>query len=223
MSEVPPRLPESIQAIPDQTTLTGIGQTTRVRVTGFFADESTDDLTSLATGTTYRVSNPGIARIDQDGLLTGLSTGSVFVTAVNQGATSVTQVNVLPDATFTTVQGVVRREDGTPVETAHVTVSGYVTGTTDSEGRFLIAEVPANLGALTVAAQIFEAGHRRVGVAWNIVPNSEGATTVEDLVLLSREIPVPTLAAGIFYSMALKQDGGLWGWGANTVRVHELD
>jgi len=124
-SDSPPRLPESIAIVPDQPTLTEPGQTIPVRITATYADGTTDDLTPQSAGTSYRISNPAIATIDQDGLVTALTDGSVFVTAVNQGATAVTQLNVSLDGSLTTVAGSVLDEDGMPVAGAMVSIVSF--------------------------------------------------------------------------------------------------
>ena len=64
-SDIPPRKPETLRAIPDQTTLTTAGQTTQVRVLAQYADGSSTDVTPKTRYTSYRISNPAIATIDE--------------------------------------------------------------------------------------------------------------------------------------------------------------
>src|SRR5206468_7905093 len=100
-SDVPPLAPESIRAVPDQLTLTSIGQSTHMRVSASYADGTSNDVTPRSRWTVYRTSNPQIATVAPDGLVTAKGKGIVFITAVNEGASTVAQVNVSPDDTLT--------------------------------------------------------------------------------------------------------------------------
>lgn len=62
--------------------------------TGTLSDGASVDLSLAETGTSYRSSNPGIATVSPNGLITGLSSGRVFITATNQGAIGSVQIDV---------------------------------------------------------------------------------------------------------------------------------
>ncbi len=94
-SDVPPRLPESLAATPDAATLTSLGQITQVRVVARHADGTTIDVTARASHTTYRTSNRAIAAVDSDGRVTATGSGVAFITALNEGAATVTQIQIL--------------------------------------------------------------------------------------------------------------------------------
>ncbi|MCH7989842.1 MAG: aminotransferase class III-fold pyridoxal phosphate-dependent enzyme, partial [Planctomycetes bacterium] len=66
--------------------------------------------------------------------------GIAYLTATNEGATTVTQITVSLGDPLTTVEGFVTFEDGTPVDGAKVTIFGLtgVEGTTDSSGHYLL-------------------------------------------------------------------------------------
>jgi formylglycine-generating enzyme required for sulfatase activity len=152
-TDFPPPLPESIRAVPDNPTLTALGQTTQVRVTATLHDGSSVDATPRTRWTVYRTSNPSVATVDQNGLVTARARGLVYVTAVNEGASAVVQLAVSPGDALTTVVGVLRDTNGVPVAGATVTAGALgMSGLTDADGRFVIAGVPSGLGSLTVTA-----------------------------------------------------------------------
>ncbi|HVR36440.1 MAG TPA: carboxypeptidase regulatory-like domain-containing protein [Methylomirabilota bacterium] len=150
----PPPFPEAIRAVPDEPTLTQIGQTTQVRVTGTLIGGSLMDLTPRTAWTIYRTSNPDIATVDPDGVVTAVGRGMVFITAINEAATSVAQVDVSPGDPLTTVTGIVMDENGQPVEGITITLIGVAgTATTDAEGRFSIPGVATAFGIQGVIAR----------------------------------------------------------------------
>ncbi len=117
-------------------------------MTGFFSDGSQENLTTLAEGTSYRTSNPQIANVSPDGLITATGRGSAYLTAVNQGACTVVSVDVVPGDPLTTVIGLVQDESGKPVIGAEVTLTGLaVRGVTGADGRFVITDVPTTIPA----------------------------------------------------------------------------
>lgn len=77
------------------TTLTTAGATTQLSVTAAFSDGTGADVTSAASGTQYTVSNPFIAGITPDGLVTAVHTGTVVVQATNEGTSALLSVRVL--------------------------------------------------------------------------------------------------------------------------------
>ena len=64
------------------------GATTQLTVTGVLPDGSAADLTQGSAGTGYQSSNPAIATIDGDGLVTAQRSGLVVLTAWNEGVTA---------------------------------------------------------------------------------------------------------------------------------------
>ncbi len=59
------------------------GQKQAVKVLGVFSDESEQDLTAAATGTTYTSSDPGVATASADGVVTGVTAGFATITIQN--------------------------------------------------------------------------------------------------------------------------------------------
>lgn len=143
----PPPFPESIRAIPDVPTLTQIGETTQLRVTGTLIDGSTMDLTPRTAWTVYRTSNPEIATVDSDGVVTAVSPGMVFITAMNEAAIAVAQVDISLGDPLTTVTGVVLDESGQPAAGVTVSLIGVAgSAVTDAQGRFSIPGVATSFG-----------------------------------------------------------------------------
>lgn len=156
-TDIPPPFPDSLKMSVDDPTLTAIGQTTQLHVTGVLADGSEIDVTPRTAWTIYRTSNPNVATVSENGLVTAVDAGIAFLTAVNEGATAVKRITVVPGDPLTTLEGFVQFEDGSPVNGAEVTVQPVgVTDITDTEGFFQISGVPTQLGnALHVRASIF--------------------------------------------------------------------
>lgn len=155
IANVPPPFPESIVASALSPVLTSIGSQTTVQVIGTLIDGSQLDVTSHTAGTTYRTSNPLIVTVDQDGVATAMKAGVVFVTALNEGATSVTQISVVPGDPLTQVVGFVEFEDGTPASGATVTVVGQgLSSTSQADGSFAIPGVATQLGKIGIQASL---------------------------------------------------------------------
>lgn len=75
--------------------LTAAGKTAQLAVTATYPDGSTKDVTPSASGTNYTISNPAIATISTDGLITAVSSGTVVIQANNDGATGISTVIVV--------------------------------------------------------------------------------------------------------------------------------
>src|SRR5258706_13308558 len=177
VTEFPPPLPESIQAVAENPTLTALGQTTQIHVTATLHDGSTDDVTPRSHWTGYRTSNPLIAMVGGDGLVTARGSGSALITVVNEGATSVCQIDVSPGDPLTTVRGLVQDGSGTPV--AGVTVNliglGALPVNTVGDGSFVISNVPTFLGRFRAAVRLLTTPPL-FGVSADLDPVASGIT-----------------------------------------------
>ncbi len=150
-TDFPPPFPDSLTIQVDQPTLTEIGQTTQLTVTGILADGGAIEATLRSQSTIYRTSNPDIATVGQDGLVTAQGRGIAFITAVNEGATAVSRITVSPGDPLTTIEGFVLFEDGTPVDGADVNIQPLdLSAVTGFDGSFQISDVPTELGVLSV-------------------------------------------------------------------------
>ena len=88
----PPPISISVSA-PSQS-LTSTGQTVQLAVTGTLTNGTQTDLSTQALGTLYVTSNPQIASVSNNGLVTAVGAGAVFITAINEGATSTFALSV---------------------------------------------------------------------------------------------------------------------------------
>jgi hypothetical protein len=77
------------------TTLTSSGAVTQLNVSATFSDGTGADVTASSTGTAYTISNPFIATITPEGLVTAVHTGTVVVQATNEGTSALLSIHVL--------------------------------------------------------------------------------------------------------------------------------
>ncbi len=89
------QIPVSLTITPASPTLTVVGQTVQLTVTGIYPNGSTQNLTAGSTGTNYTTSNPAIATIGTGGLVTAVSSGTVVIQASNDGASGITTAMVM--------------------------------------------------------------------------------------------------------------------------------
>jgi hypothetical protein len=75
--------------------LTSVGASTQLTLTSTFADGTTGDLTPATSGTNYTTSNPAVATVSPDGLVTAVSSGTSIISAMNEGALGVIAINVV--------------------------------------------------------------------------------------------------------------------------------
>ena len=89
-------IPVSLQlsTLEGATTLSTVGDTLHLAVFGTLADGSQVALNYPDAGTTYISSNPAIATVDANGVITAVSHGSVTVTARVEGATATIQIGI---------------------------------------------------------------------------------------------------------------------------------
>ena len=93
--DVVPPIPVSLEVVAPVTALDGAGEVVQLESTGELADGSREDLTAGSTGTNYFSSNPEIATVTADGLVTAVSPGTVLVSVRNEGVLSTVRVTVL--------------------------------------------------------------------------------------------------------------------------------
>lgn len=100
--------------------MTGVEQTNQLQVIARYSDQTTNDVASKTSWTSYRVSNPNIVRVDPDGRVSALASGTAYITAVNEGADAVVRVSVLLDTNVTRLIGQVQAPNGASVAGAKV-------------------------------------------------------------------------------------------------------
>jgi len=79
------------------TTLTTAGGSEQLSVTASYADGTFKDVSAATSGTQYTISNPAIATINANGLVTAVSSGTVVIQAINEGRQSIATILVLLD------------------------------------------------------------------------------------------------------------------------------
>jgi alpha-tubulin suppressor-like RCC1 family protein len=213
-TDFPPRVPESIYLTADEYTL-GINQVTQVRTKAVFPDRTEDDVTLRAKWTSYRTSNPSIASVGPDGQVLAHRKGKVLITAVNEGAASVRQIDV-SESQLTTVRGFLRGTNGVALEDILVSISGGAqSALTDANGQFSIPDVPTDFGAISVIAYYGSPGTLVFARAIGLTPVPGGFTDAGTMTLQALEPSQPPFDGGGGHSIALKADGTVRAWGYN--------
>ncbi|MDF1664649.1 MAG: Ig-like domain-containing protein, partial [Planctomycetota bacterium] len=90
--------PDSINATPKTNLLINVNDTQQLAVSGTFGSLMRDQ-TPAARGTVYTSSDPAIASVSADGLVTGLTPGMVTIQASNRGQTDTVSIDSLPNTT----------------------------------------------------------------------------------------------------------------------------
>lgn len=157
LSDTPPLFPKKL----DLDAVASVLQpdaTTQLTATAIQFDDTENDVTPVAAGTTYRVSSTDFITVDEAGVLTALQNGVAVVTATNQGVTSAKRVTIASDTISTTVEGFVRDADGNPVAEVIVTTTAFGgSATTDANGFFtLVLTLPSTTNFVTLVTTVGE-------------------------------------------------------------------
>ena len=89
------QIPASLSLTPASPSFTNAGQTVQLLVTAVNPDASTRNVTAASTGTNYTSSNPAIASVNADGLVTAVASGTVVIQATNDGAAGIITARVV--------------------------------------------------------------------------------------------------------------------------------
>ena len=122
-TDTPIPFPEALTITAPRRTMTAIGQTVPLTVTSKQLVGGTLDVTASSQWTTYRTSNVKIVNVNAEGVCTAVGPGTVFLTATNEGVSSVFQMEVSIGDPLTTVTGTVVGPGGAPAAGVSVTVS----------------------------------------------------------------------------------------------------
>lgn len=87
-------IPESVAVTAPTAVLTPGQPTVQLTVTARFPNGSTANVTAASAGTNYTISNPAVASVGPDGLVTAIASGTVLVSASKDGALGLFQVAV---------------------------------------------------------------------------------------------------------------------------------
>ena len=191
-TSTPVPLPQFIRMTAAPPTLTAIGATSQLTVTATMADGSTQDVTSSSAWTVYRSSNPNVATVDADGLVTAQAAGSVFITASNTGAAAVAAINISPGDSFTTVEGFIFDSADVPVTGVTIDImtdSSVHQTTSGADGMFSLPGVPSLLGDIFIAA--VEVDGTNGTTRWATGPLSPMSGGITDAGVLSDPIISP--------------------------------
>ena len=90
--------------IPARLSVTGpgslntLGASAQLAVAALAVSGTPRNVSAGASGTNYTISNPAIATVSPDGLVTAMSSGTVLITAMNDGATGLLRMQVVTSA-----------------------------------------------------------------------------------------------------------------------------
>jgi uncharacterized repeat protein (TIGR01451 family) len=91
-------MPVGLTLAAPQTTFTAANESVQFMATASFADGSTENVTPASEGTFWSSSNPQIARVEGDGLVTAVSRGAAIIQASNEGVLASLAIQILiPD------------------------------------------------------------------------------------------------------------------------------
>ncbi|HEY0552340.1 MAG TPA: Ig-like domain-containing protein, partial [Verrucomicrobiae bacterium] len=88
------QIPSAIAIITPTTNLSGVGASAQLTVIASYPDASTKNVTVGTNGTSYTVSSTNIATISANGLVTARASGTVVISALNDGAIGMISLRV---------------------------------------------------------------------------------------------------------------------------------
>lgn len=88
------QVPSELGISSTKSTLTFVGDTAQLTVIATYPDGSTADVTASSKGTTYTSTNPAIAAVNANGLVTAVASGRVLIAVSNEGLLSSLQLTV---------------------------------------------------------------------------------------------------------------------------------
>ncbi|PYQ19746.1 MAG: hypothetical protein DMF81_20850, partial [Acidobacteria bacterium] len=88
-------IPVSLTVSSSFSQLTTRGQTAQLLVNALLPDGSLKDVTAQSQGTFYATSNPRIATVGADGLVTALARGRAIISARNEGVIGSATIDIL--------------------------------------------------------------------------------------------------------------------------------
>lgn len=134
LTTVPPAAPVSVAL--SGADLLEVGSSTGLTLIATNNDGSQQDVTPKTSWSTYITSNPEIATVSEDGVVTGIKKGVVYISAFNNAAAAVKKIVISNNVAPTTMVGNVQLSDGTPVEGAVVFTPIGGKGVSDPTGVF---------------------------------------------------------------------------------------
>ncbi|HQY53489.1 MAG TPA: Ig-like domain-containing protein [Ignavibacteria bacterium] len=213
----------SIEVLPANPTIP-IGQNRQFSAKGYYSEGGTQDITSSVL---WASENTSIARIDSNGLASGVSEGATIVNAVFGGSISGSS-NIIVEDTVVTLWATVSagyrhtmalKTNGTLWAWGYNGNGQFGNGTTTS------TVIPIKIGSLTWSkisvGDYYTLGIKSDGTLWAWGENQNGQLgtgNIQDQHLptqISNFSDWITITAGSNYNLALRANGTLWAWGNN--------
>ncbi len=138
----------SLAASVDYDTLTSVGRTAQISVTGTFSDGVARDITLGSFGTQYASSDSTIAAVSPDGLVTAMKAGIALITVTNGSASAVARITVSPGRPAVLD---VTAASAAPGTTLPLTVSGVDLGGASSVQMLLSGVADPNMTVTSIA------------------------------------------------------------------------
>lgn len=88
-------VPATLELSAPEDILTAAGQTVQLRTVLTYTDGSTAEATLASAGTSYQSSNPAIATVSANGVVTAQVSGNVLVSALNEGTLGVLPMSIV--------------------------------------------------------------------------------------------------------------------------------
>ncbi len=88
-------VPESLAVSSPSASLTEEGESVQLTVIASFADGSSANVTGAGAGTSYTASNPAVATVDAGGRVSAVTSGTVLVSAANDGVVGLLSLSVV--------------------------------------------------------------------------------------------------------------------------------
>lgn len=90
-----PATPLRISVEAPTATLTTAGSTLQLQVVATFADSTTSDVSAADSGTTYQSTNPGVAIVSPDGLVSAVASGRLLIVVLHESIVDTFPVSVV--------------------------------------------------------------------------------------------------------------------------------
>lgn len=209
LSPTPPATPVDLRFVDAGTMVLQVGDHASVTLEADMSDGSLDgDASSANDGTWYLSSNSSILESAGDGVVNAISTGTAYLTASNQGVTTVKRVDVVDQVVQTNVLGFVTLANGAPAEGAAVTSSFGGSAQCGPDGGFTLPVMLSSAtNSITLTATLIVGGQELTafGAVVEVIPggDSDGGVLVLGLAgSINVAVGKPVTTSGGFSGVA---------------------
>ena len=183
------------------------GASLQFMATGTYSDGSTNNVSSQVTWTS---SNMGVATINTNGLVTGVSTGATIISATLAGVSNSTTLTVLPPPMLTSITVTPANPNLERGRTLQFTAKGtYSDGSTQTLNQ--VTWISSNTGVATIntngLATGVSTGTTTISATWTNVVGST-MLTVQSASLSITTISLPNGVVNMSYTATLTAIGG---------------